>query len=226
VTNKEWFVYDGLGSCRALVKPNAQGTEAVLVARYDYDVYGAVRTQSGSSSNKFKYVAGIGHPTDEETGLIYMRARYYDPQIGRFIGEDPSQEGANWFAYVNDDPANKVDKTGKTIDTAQDVQRAIWDVALLALAMALTPLARAVGTSFLILALAFLVSPIGFMFTPFGVGGFLIVGAGIGAVAGTIINALNAPASKWQITHPAGQIWTTAIATRYAYDLIILILEP
>ncbi|MCS6860731.1 MAG: hypothetical protein NZT92_10485 [Abditibacteriales bacterium] len=74
VTNKEWFVYDGLGSCRALVKPNAQGTDALLVARYDYDVYGKVRTQSGSSSNQFKYVAGIGHPTDEESGLVYMRA--------------------------------------------------------------------------------------------------------------------------------------------------------
>jgi uncharacterized protein RhaS with RHS repeats len=81
VTNKEWFVYDGLGSCRAMVKPNAQGAEAVIVARYDYDVYGAVRTQSGSSTNKFKYVASIGHPTDEESGLIYMRARYYEPQF-------------------------------------------------------------------------------------------------------------------------------------------------
>jgi RHS repeat-associated protein len=95
-----------------MVKPNAQGTEVVLVARYDYDVYGAVRTQSGSSSNKFKYVAGIGHPTDEETGLIYMRARYYEPSVGRFVSEDPGLEGTNWYAYVMDNPTNAVDPTG------------------------------------------------------------------------------------------------------------------
>ncbi|MCS6862264.1 MAG: hypothetical protein NZT92_18320 [Abditibacteriales bacterium] len=83
VVNKEWFVSDGLGSCRAMVKPNAQGTEAVIVARYDYDVYGKVRTQSGSSANRFRYVAAVGHPTDEESGLIYMRARYYEPTTGR-----------------------------------------------------------------------------------------------------------------------------------------------
>ncbi len=73
VVNKEWFVYDGLGCTRAMAKPNAAGDQAIIVARYDYDVYGSVRTQSGSSANKFKYVAGVGHPTDEESGLIYMR---------------------------------------------------------------------------------------------------------------------------------------------------------
>jgi len=113
VTNKEWFVYDGLGSCRALVKPNAQGTEAVLVAHYDYDVYGSVRTQSGSSSNKFKYVASIGHPTDEETGLIYMRARYYDLQVGRFVSEDPALDGLNWYWYADGNPVSNVDPSGK-----------------------------------------------------------------------------------------------------------------
>jgi RHS repeat-associated protein len=96
-----------------MVKPNAQGTQAVIVARYDYDVYGAVRTQSGSSANKFKYVAGIGHPTDEETGLIYMRARYYEPGTGRFGSEDPAQNGINWFGYCAGSPVNLYDPTGR-----------------------------------------------------------------------------------------------------------------
>jgi RHS repeat-associated protein len=111
-----------------MVKPNAQGTEAVLVARYDYDVYGAVRTQSGSSSNKFKYVAGIGHPTDEETGLIYMRARYYEPGTGRFVSEDPIGDGVNWYAYCANNSVNHVDSTGLFFDifiTATD--RALLD---------------------------------------------------------------------------------------------------
>jgi RHS repeat-associated protein len=96
-----------------MVKPNAQGTEAVLVARYDYDVYGAVRTQSGSSANRFKYVAGIGHPTDEETGLIYMRARYYEPGTGRFVSEDPARHDANWYVYARNSPTNNFDTDGR-----------------------------------------------------------------------------------------------------------------
>jgi hypothetical protein len=55
---------EGLGSCRAIVKPNADSSQAVIATRYDYDVYGVARSSSGSSSNSFKYVASIGHPTD------------------------------------------------------------------------------------------------------------------------------------------------------------------
>jgi RHS repeat-associated protein len=108
-----------------MVKPNAQGTEAVLVARYDYDVYGAVRTQSGSSSNKFKYVASIGHPTDEETGLIYMRARYYEPGVGRFISEDPGKHRINWFIYADNSPTGRIDPNGK--ESLAETEEAVSD---------------------------------------------------------------------------------------------------
>ena len=47
------------------------------------------------------------------TGLIYMRARYYDPQLGRFASEDPSGNGINWFTYSSNNPTNKVDMDGK-----------------------------------------------------------------------------------------------------------------
>lgn len=92
---RDYFVYDGLGSCRALVASNG-----VVVAKYDYDAYGAIRGQEGQRSNNFKYVAGVGHPTDEETGLIYMRARYYEPQVGRFVSEDPTGDGDNWYKLI------------------------------------------------------------------------------------------------------------------------------
>jgi len=104
---RDYFVYDGLGSCRALVSSNG-----VVVAKYDYDVYGSVRGQEGQRANSFKYVAQIGHPTDEETGLIYMRARYYDPEVGRFVSEDPKMHGANWYWYVDANPVMLVDRTG------------------------------------------------------------------------------------------------------------------
>jgi RHS repeat-associated protein len=77
-----------------------------------YDVYGLVRSgQLGSSSQK--YVGGLGHESDGSTGLIYMRARYMDPVLGRFISEDPSKDGVNWFVYCGDEPVNLCDKDGK-----------------------------------------------------------------------------------------------------------------
>jgi RHS repeat-associated protein len=105
---RDYFVYDGLGSCRALVS-----SSGIVVAKYDYDVYGSIRGQEGQRANSFKYVAQIGHPTDEETGLIYMRARYYDPEIGRFVSEDPGQNGINWFIYTTNNPVNMIDYDGK-----------------------------------------------------------------------------------------------------------------
>ena len=106
---RDYFVYDGLGSCRGLVASNG-----AVVVRYDYDVYGRVRWQEGERANSFRYVAQVGHATDEETGLIYMRARYYDPEIGRFVSEDPGQNTVNWYWYADGNPVNNYDVTGRS----------------------------------------------------------------------------------------------------------------
>jgi RHS repeat-associated protein len=57
------------------------------------------------------YCANLGHPEDE-TGLVYMRARYYEPGTGRFISEDPARDGGNWYLYADGDPVGKVDADG------------------------------------------------------------------------------------------------------------------
>src|SRR5579884_3271915 len=75
-----WYVYDGLGSIVEEVDPSGN-----ITASRKYDVYGLVRSgQSGSSSQK--YVGGLGHESEGNTDLIYMRARYMDPVLGRFVG--------------------------------------------------------------------------------------------------------------------------------------------
>jgi len=128
---RDYFVYDGLGSCRALVSSNG-----IVVAKYDYDVYGSVRGQEGQRANSFKYVAQIGHPTDEETGLIYMRARYYDPEVGRFVNEDPGQYGQNWYLYCENNPVNFWDENGKepttTIKRLDALINFIWFIITIA----------------------------------------------------------------------------------------------
>jgi len=49
-----------------------------------------------------------------ETNLHYYRARYYDPSVGRFLGEDPLRfnTGPNFFLYVRNSPINLVDPSG------------------------------------------------------------------------------------------------------------------
>jgi RHS repeat-associated protein len=64
------------------------------------------------------YCANIGHPEDE-TGLVYMRARHYKPATGRFISEDPARDGVNWYLYADGDPVGKVDASGSSSNAEQ-----------------------------------------------------------------------------------------------------------
>ena len=61
--------------------------------------------------NSFQYTA---RESDAETGLYYYRARYYDPNTGRFLNEDPLEFGAgvNFYAYVENNPVNWTDSLG------------------------------------------------------------------------------------------------------------------
>jgi RHS repeat-associated protein len=70
-------------------------------------VYGAVRTQTGVQPNEFTFT---GEQVDT-SGLQYLRARYYDPALGRFLARDPLPVG-NRYAYVGNDPVNYSDPTG------------------------------------------------------------------------------------------------------------------
>jgi hypothetical protein len=44
--------------------------------------------------------------------LYYFDSRWYDPNLGRFITEDPARDGGNWFAYCGNNPLNFTDPTG------------------------------------------------------------------------------------------------------------------
>jgi RHS repeat-associated protein len=100
-----YFHQDRLGSTRALT--NASGT---LAATYAYDPYGNTLSITGSASTPFQYA---GQYTDAETGLQYLRARYYDPSTAQFISRDPAVGTTRApYAYVNDAPLNRADPTG------------------------------------------------------------------------------------------------------------------
>jgi RHS repeat-associated protein len=105
----QWFVYDGLGSAVGTVNESGMYTSL-----RKYDVYGkATDLMADTSGTKHKFVGSLGHTTEDDSGLIYMRARYMDPEVGRFVSEDPEGDGNNWFTYCRNNPVNMLDSSGK-----------------------------------------------------------------------------------------------------------------
>ena len=86
-----------------------------VLASYEYDVFGAIRAQTGSSDN---YWLVTGEQHDADGGLYYLRARFYDPEIGRFLTRDPlpgstlNAQTQNRYSYVGNNPVNRVDPRG------------------------------------------------------------------------------------------------------------------
>ncbi|HEV8265796.1 MAG TPA: RHS repeat-associated core domain-containing protein [Gemmatimonadales bacterium] len=83
-----------------------------LVNNYKYEPFGADGAGSSATvGNSLKFAA---RQYDSETGLYYVRARYYDPQVGRFISEDPIglAGGINAYSYTRNDPVNQIDPSG------------------------------------------------------------------------------------------------------------------
>jgi RHS repeat-associated protein len=99
-----WLLYDGHGNLVRLMAP-----DYTLSAFQWRGVWGEVQGSLGTGRG---YCANLGHPEDE-TGLVYMRARYYEPATGRFISEDSSRDGVNWYLYADGNPVNKVDVDGR-----------------------------------------------------------------------------------------------------------------
>ena len=89
-----------------------------MLARYEYDVFGAIRNETGTSDNTRKFT---GKEFDADSNLYYYAARYYDPYIGRFTQRDPIGDGVNWYAYTYNNPLKFVDPTGLQTEPPRDL---------------------------------------------------------------------------------------------------------
>jgi len=100
------FHHDHLNSVTAQTG-HAGSTEETT----SYDAFGNPSLTLLGTGNDLLYT---GREYDRETKLYYYRARYYDPESGRFISEDPLgfEAGVNFYAYVNNNPVNRNDPTG------------------------------------------------------------------------------------------------------------------
>ncbi|HEY3352256.1 MAG TPA: RHS repeat-associated core domain-containing protein [Polyangia bacterium] len=105
-----YFHADHLGSTRLMT--NSAGAE---VKRYEYAPYGKVINETGAAPDSHRFT---GQEADDETGLMFYNARYYDPDLGRFIGPDAFVPDAadpqqlDLYAYANNSPINYVDPSG------------------------------------------------------------------------------------------------------------------
>ena len=113
--NNTWtpsfYVYDGGGSVRQLTNDNG-----VVTDDYEYDAFGNSFTKQGTTPNNYLY---RGEQFDADLGLYYLRARYYNPNTGRFMSRDPEAgqaidpQSLHKYLYAGGDPINMMDPTGR-----------------------------------------------------------------------------------------------------------------
>lgn len=106
-----YYTANELGSTIALTNDTGEMVEAI-----GYDSFG---NSTGSLFTRYGYT---GREFDPDTGLMYYRARWYDPQVGRFISEDSKglAGGINLYSYVSNNPIVWKDPFGLSPSDGQD----------------------------------------------------------------------------------------------------------
>lgn len=106
-----FYHYDYLGSATVLT-----GSSAEELKRYVYTPFGEEQLAVGEGQSSIRYG---GYKADDETGLLYAGARFYDAALGRFLTPDPTvpKDGADYlglnrYAYVKNNPIHYTDPTG------------------------------------------------------------------------------------------------------------------
>jgi RHS repeat-associated protein len=120
-----FYGYDGGGSVRQLANSAGAVTDT-----YEYDAFGNQIYRSGTTPNNYLY---RGEQYDPNLSLYYLRARYYNPETGRFMSRD-SEDGNPFdpktlhkYLYAGGDPVNLKDPTGK--DLVGDALARAWSTA-------------------------------------------------------------------------------------------------
>ena len=98
-----------------IVKTEDDGSIISSANRFGYSSWGELDNPEATEESWF-----TGKKQDD-SGLYYFNARYYDVKIGRFISQDPAMNGFNWYTYCNNDPINRIDFDGMEDDVYGDL---------------------------------------------------------------------------------------------------------
>ncbi len=107
----QYYLGDHLGSTRKVLDASRN-----TVFSTDYEPFGKPYAVTGTESYKYTM-----EKHDDPTGLVYLRARQYDPEIGRFVSADPvlgslsSPQTLNRYTYVRNSPLKYVDPSGEVL---------------------------------------------------------------------------------------------------------------
>ncbi|GKX53148.1 RHS repeat domain-containing protein [Budvicia aquatica] len=109
-----WYQNDHLGTPHSLT--DSLGN---LVYSCSYNAYGKLQEETQHRQEEFGIRVETnlrfqGQYWDEETGLHYNFNRYYDPELGRYLMQDPVKlcGGLNLYAYVGSNPVKWIDPLG------------------------------------------------------------------------------------------------------------------
>ena len=184
------FLYDNTGvagivynNATYLYRKDAQGNICAIldsngnvVVQYKYDAWGnhSVQDANGADINDAAHIGSInpfryrGYYYDTEIGLYYLKSRYYDPEVGRFITIDDISylnleiiNGLNLYAYCGNNPVMRIDENGNKW----------WDWLLGVFSVVLT-----------VVGVALTVTGIG------GIFGGVLISAGVSSLLGGIVN--------------------------------------
>jgi RHS repeat-associated protein len=100
-------MYDNIGSTRGLLDASGAATDW-----YELDTFGRQVSSSGSTPNPYRYGAAWGYITDP-SGLLQLGQRFYWPEVGRFVTQDPKQDEINWYNYAGGNPLTAIDPEGR-----------------------------------------------------------------------------------------------------------------
>ncbi|MCX6303556.1 MAG: cohesin domain-containing protein [Bacteroidetes bacterium] len=104
-----YYISDFRGSTVAMV----DGTSAAAIThQYAYDDFGTITKSVETDFNPFRYIGKYG-VMYEDSSLVFMRSRYYDNTIGRFLTEDPIWN-KNLYPYAENNPTNLIDPMGQS----------------------------------------------------------------------------------------------------------------
>jgi RHS repeat-associated protein len=125
-----YFLFNGHGDTVQTVTPTGE-----IRNQYDYDIFGNPTLTVETAPCSIRYA---GEYLDNETGLYYLRARYYDPYTGRFIsedsywGEDTNPLSLNLYTYAYNNPVRFIDPTGHNAEQIDglirkiDIMKEMW----------------------------------------------------------------------------------------------------